>query len=356
VPRGCAISLLALVATAGIALALLAMAFLVVNETQVDVAQLARESRAIRPDDPAARPGELVSLTGTIDVNTPLGDGLLLAPGQYLTVERIVEMYAWDEERAGEDGDGRPRYKQRKVWTRSPERGLLSNPPMPFKGGTFTAGEARIGEVVIPLKGADLPLATGLALQERHLLPGTHGRIEDGYLYIGVGSLAWPRVGDLRVSYKVVAADQLVTVFAALDGGRMAPYPAADGQAILRVVAGEREAALRDVGAVQQIAGWIVRLVAGAALWLGLLLLLAGSRRLVPWPRWLGVTLSSARLAALLGLPTVLLTVGSLWLSQGSLAVLAAMLGAEALVLLAWPLLRQRARPAPAARPHWPAP
>src|SRR5688572_28365402 len=87
VPRGCVITLLVLSTLSGLMLALTAMAVIILNETQADVAGLARESRAIRRDDPTAAPAELVSLTGTIGIHPPLGDEQFLAPGQYLFVE-----------------------------------------------------------------------------------------------------------------------------------------------------------------------------------------------------------------------------------------------------------------------------
>lgn len=345
-PRGCAIALLALASFAGLILALLAMAFIVFNETQVDFAALARASRIVRPDDPAAPSGALISLTGTIAVDEPLGDGQILAPGGYLYLERIVEMYAWERYRDGEDSDGKPRYDERRVWTRSPDAGLRDNPPMPFRGLELTAPAAQIGAAQLDPREAELPIPDRLDLQQGHLAPGVTGVLKDGYLYIGSGPTSRPRIGDIRVSYHVVPDRQIVTVFASLERDRLVPYQAADGRAILKVMAGERDVALRDLGAIQVIADWIVRLVAVGALWLGLLLLFAGSRRLFDWPGLLGISAGSSRLATVLGLSTGVLAMLSLWLSGGSLLALAAALAVEALAACAWLLWQRRSAPA----------
>jgi hypothetical protein len=345
-PRGCALALLALASLTGLVLTLTAIAFIVVNETQVDLAALARTSQALHPDDPAARPGELISLTGEIAADEPLGDGLLLAPGRYLFVERIVEMYAWERYRNGEDDNGRPRYDERRVWTRSPERGLRSNPELPYSSATVVAPVAHIGAVRLDPRAAELPTAQRLELRQEHLAPGARGVFEGGYLYVDSVTIARPQIGDLRVSYHVVPDQQVVTVFASLEGEQIVPYQAADGRSVLKVLVGDRETALRDLGAVQLIVGWLVRLVASGALWLGLLMLLAGSRRLFDWPRLLGIATSSTLMATVLGVGTALLMVASLWLTRGSLVALAAVLGAELLAACLWAAL-QRTRATP---------
>lgn len=331
-PRGCAIALLIATSIFGALLTLVALSFVVFNERQSDLASLVRASRVVRPDDPGAADGALVSLTGVVELEgAGLGDEQFLAPGNYLKLERTVEMYAWEEYKSHEDSQGRPVYRRRKIWTRTTAGlGHVSNPAMPLKGATMTAAAARIGEVRIDPGAADLPLPDGLPLTRDLLLPGVQGTIQDGVLYVGAASPSRPDIGDLRVSYRAVPAGRLVTVFAALAGDRMVAYQAADGQAVYDMLAGDRETALRDFGAVQVIANWMVRLLAAAAIWFGLLLLFYASRRLVAWPRALGITAGSVRLASAAGLALVGLALGSLWLSGGSMLAFGAALGVAA--------------------------
>jgi hypothetical protein len=94
-------------------LTLVALTFIGFNERQVDLAGLVRASPVVRPDDPGAADGALISLTGVVELEgAGLGDGLFLAPGNYLEVERTVEMYAWEEYKSHEDSQGRPVYKR----------------------------------------------------------------------------------------------------------------------------------------------------------------------------------------------------------------------------------------------------
>src|SRR5262245_13200210 len=112
---------------------LLSMGVIILNERQADIAKLARESRVVQPDDPAAPSNTLVSVTGTIETDQAgLGDGEYLVPGDYLLLERSVEMYAWEKYERGKDSNGRPEYEERKVWTRSPSL-IRNNPSMTIK-------------------------------------------------------------------------------------------------------------------------------------------------------------------------------------------------------------------------------
>jgi hypothetical protein len=349
-PRGCAVAILAALSLFGALLILLALGFIIVNEGQVDLARIARDSRAVHPGDPSAQPGALVSLTGVLEAEGgPIGDGRFLTPGAYLRVERVVEMYAWEEYKAYEDSNGRPVYRDRKIWARSLSGlGHVSNPSKALDDLTASVEAARIGAVAIDPRAADLPSSERLALREDMLLPGVKGAIENDQLYVGAGTPRRPEIGDLRITYYVVPSGRLVTVFAALEGERMVAYQAADGRAIYKVIEGDREAALRELGAVELIGAWLVRVCATAAIWFGLLLFFYSSRRLVAWPKALGITAGSARLASAVGLPLAVIAIVSLWQSGGSLLALAAALGAGALAAaaaVAWRALR--ARPAP---------
>jgi Transmembrane protein 43 len=65
------------------------------NETRVNMASLAHES--VDASTTAATQGQLVSVTGPILTNLPLGDDRFLRPGNYVAVDRTVEMYSWKE-------------------------------------------------------------------------------------------------------------------------------------------------------------------------------------------------------------------------------------------------------------------
>jgi hypothetical protein len=349
VPRGCAVAIFAALCLFGTLLVLLALGFIILNETQVDLARLARASRAIRADDPSAPPKALVSLTGNLAADSALGDDAFLAPGAYLQVERIVEMSVWQEYKDHEDSNGKPVYERRQIWSRSTSGlGHVHNPEMLLKGATITAEAARIGDIQIDPRAADLPLRHKLELRKELLLAPAQGTTQDDWLYVGKGTPRRPQIGDLRIAYAVVPSNQLVTVFGSLEGSRMVAYQAQDGRAILRVIEGDRQAALQELGAVQVIAGWIIRLCAAAATWFGLLLLFYASRRLFAWPRALGISTGSARLAAAVGLPLVAIAIASLLASAGNMLALAASLGAAALLaaaLLVWRRARITARP-----------
>jgi hypothetical protein len=332
-PRGCAISLLIATSIFGALLSLVAMTFIVFNESQSDLPALVCESRVLRPDDPSAPNGSLVSLTGAVELEGQgVGDDMFLAPGNYLKVERIAEMYAWERTKSHEDSQGRTVYKDRKIWTRTTS-GLnySGNPDMQFKGATFSADKAHIAGIRIEPSKADLPLLRDLPLTQELLLANTQGTIKDGVLYVGTASPNSPKIGDMRVSYRVVPNNQTMTIFGAFESGSVVGYEAPDGQIIYDILVGDRETALQAYSDIQVLTNWIMRLLIVAMLWFGLLLLSYASRRLVAWPQALGISIGSVKLATLVSVVLVALSFGSLWLSGGSLT---AFWGALSIVLL----------------------
>lgn len=336
-PRGCAISLLVATSLFGTLLFLVAMTFIVFNESQTDLAALVRASRALRPDDPSAPNGSLVSLTGAVELEgSGLGDDMFLAPGDYLKVERIAEMYAWERIESHKDSNDRPVYKDREIWTRTTS-GLnyFNNPDMQFEGATFTADQAHIAGIRIDPSKAFLPVIKDLPLTQDLLLANTQGTIKDGVLYVGTASPNNPKIGDMRVRYRVVRNPQTMTIFGAFERDALVGYEAPDGQIIYDMLVGDRETALRAYSDIQVVSNWIVRIVIVLMLWFGLLLLSYASRRLVAWPQALGISIGSVMLATLVSIVLVVLTFGSLWLSSGSLTAFWSAMGVAFIMLLA---------------------
>ncbi|MDP9309331.1 MAG: hypothetical protein M3R24_00290, partial [Chloroflexota bacterium] len=92
-------------ALVGLGLFLGSFALLWYNEGRVNLAIIVQDSVPISAT--AAQPaleGKLVAATGTLASKETLGD-TFLHPGDYLMLQRVVEMYAW-EDTAGERDTG----------------------------------------------------------------------------------------------------------------------------------------------------------------------------------------------------------------------------------------------------------
>ena len=83
----------------GIILFLASFAVLYWNEGRVDVSEIAKTATPIEAETPASAEleGTLVSVSGTVSSQETLGDGMYLLPGDYIAVQRSVEVYSWTE-------------------------------------------------------------------------------------------------------------------------------------------------------------------------------------------------------------------------------------------------------------------
>ena len=92
------------VATGGV-LFITSFVILWVNEGRVDLSQIARKSTQIPSAAvDAASEGKFVSVTGPLTVAGKLGDAPYLLPGDYVSLDRQVQMYSWVERRPTQTG------------------------------------------------------------------------------------------------------------------------------------------------------------------------------------------------------------------------------------------------------------
>jgi hypothetical protein len=70
------------------------------NEGRVDLSEIAKKSTAVSADSvDSGKNGKLISVTGTLKSDEKVGDPELLNPGNYVRLDRVVEMYAWVEKK-----------------------------------------------------------------------------------------------------------------------------------------------------------------------------------------------------------------------------------------------------------------
>jgi len=85
-----------------IGLALFLISFIVMWKTEgrTDFSKIASKTIEISADKISAKAdGRPVSVTAPLVASAPIGDEGFLKPGDYITLERKVEMYAWVEEK-----------------------------------------------------------------------------------------------------------------------------------------------------------------------------------------------------------------------------------------------------------------
>ena len=160
--------------------------------------------------DPAAD-GRRLTLNGKLRVTKPARDAQLGIGADAVALLRRVEMLQWQESCAGK------RCTYALAWSEKPIDARAFREPqdhqnparLPFASERFLAGEVRLGAYAVdPALAAEGAEAVAWPVRSAQLPPNLAAtlREHDGALY--AGDPAHPAAGDLRVSYRIVAAGE----------------------------------------------------------------------------------------------------------------------------------------------------
>lgn len=259
------------------------------NEGRTNLALVAAESvpAAVGSID-AANEGKFVAVTGDLIATEPIGDAPYLQPGDYLQLDRKVEMFAWDEESRSETrdqvGGGSEtvtEYTYEKKWTTSPENSANfkqpdghTNPALTIEGATRQAPGARLGVFGLDLSELTLPGGSTVALSSQNVLTDA-AKLDGSYLFVGKGTQGSPQIGDIRISYTAVDSPAAVTVFGQQSGERLTPYLYEKSSTFFRALNGDRNAAIQELQTEHTIITWLLRGAGFLMIWIGLLLVVS---------------------------------------------------------------------------------
>jgi len=262
-------------------LLLAALGLLWFNEGRANLADVAARSTAVDDSQPISQAdGAFVSVTGWLTSDGVLGDDRFIRSGDYVYLQRFVEMYAWVEKASGTiqtDNASDSRYQLE--WTAAPTptdefevpRGH-ENPPLSLPALTLTAVNAQVGSVAITPSQITWPHPQQLVLDASNVVESNYA-VSPEYIYMGTGTLAAPQVGDVRVSFAAVYENIWVTAFGALGNGRLQPYTYEKDKQLYRVLEGDRAAALAQLQTEYKNLLWGFRIGGVIVLWLAFMLL-----------------------------------------------------------------------------------
>jgi hypothetical protein len=272
----------------GILLFIGSFAVLWFNEGRTNMADVARNSvPVVGTSINQSTNGKLVAVSGTLTSNELLGDAPVLQPGEYIQVERNVEMYAWEEKKSSETtkdlGGGSTTtttYTYSKTWTSSPASSSSfehpeghNNPDMSITSETFTVGTANVGAYALAPSTLELPQGNEIKLTTSNTNPAEGQSLVSGYLFSGDGSLQQPRVGDIRVSYKGLPGNSQVTIFGKQEGSQLNPFISNRQDRLYRAFLSNRDDAIATMNSEYTVITWILRLVGFLMMWIGLSML-----------------------------------------------------------------------------------
>jgi Transmembrane protein 43 len=304
----------------GILLFIAAFVVLWTNEGRIDISEVIANNAvsisAVDVDTENER--ELVSVTGTLNSAEKLGDPTFLNPGDYIKLNRSVEMWAWVERSESDtttDVGGKETttttYYYETEWTSAPadSSGFKentpehTNPPMKYSAETFYVNDAKVGVYPVDIKTIDLPGSSPVTLESSSLVYGskTGAKLDGGYIFIpktpfsyygsssGIGN---PKVGDVRISYSALSNNIDVTAFGKLEDGKLVSFTAkkslkSDAK-IYHVRSGSLEDAIESLHSEHTTKGWIFRILGFMMMWFGLGLLFGPISALLSFLPFLG--------------------------------------------------------------------
>ncbi len=271
----------------GIALFLGSFYLLYWNEGRVDMSKIAMTAVQIGAEAvDATANGKLVSVTGTVKTDETVGDGLFLKLGNWLAIDRNVEMYAWGEHKStksqtnvGGSSTETTTYSYSKGWTDHPTATAdfqhpegHENPAMPnLEGSSGTVGTAKIGAYDLPMGEIQLPGYKDLSLNPNMLeLKDGFTLVDSKFLFKGKGTMGTPEVGDMRVSYSDVPNGFDGTAFGKLEGSTIRPFMTDKGDILHRLFYGSRDGAIKTMSTEYLMWIWIFRGIGFFMMFLGL--------------------------------------------------------------------------------------
>ncbi len=264
------------------------------NEGRVDVSKIAKNAVEIEATSPAPTEAsdELVSTTGILKSNEKIGD-TFLEEGNYLSIERNVEMYAWQEEARSESKKNvggsettETTYTYKKDWTSTPMSSSNfkqpeghQNPQMPLDRTSVRVKNVKIGMYDVDMNQVELPEHRALSLNNNNVILSNDFKLaNDQHLFKGKGSISSPEVGDLKISYSVIHNPlDTATIFGKLDATsqKISPYYGQKNAKLYRIFEGTRDTAISTMKTEHTIMTWLLRAIGFALMWFGLMALFA---------------------------------------------------------------------------------
>jgi hypothetical protein len=274
-------------------LALFAGSFVVLywNEGRRDLSDMAKTATEISSavaDSSAVN--RLVSTSGSLAIDGTVGDGLHLKEGNYVFVDRRVEMFAWIESTSsdtrkelGGSTVTRTTYSYSTGWTSQPrdsarfkEPSGHDNPRLSVEQKLFRVQAAKVGVYGIEPSSVEFPEGRRLDLSADALIPSPDVRVEANYVYRGSGAMPAPHVGDVRISYYVLKPGATVTLFGFLDpSSRILPYRDPKGGSLYRIFDGTRDQSIATLHSEHTRMTWLLRGAGFLMMWFGLSMVMA---------------------------------------------------------------------------------
>ncbi len=231
-----------------------------------------------------ANEGKLVHITNEAVTDNVVSDSTFGVSMKALRLRRNVEMYQWKEKsKTRKRGKKKiTEYTYSKVWSKTrinssgfKQSGHTNPSSMPYSNKKWQAGKVTVGAFTLSKSLVDdINDWTDLPPSEAKNKP-SRATIDGSYLFIGSGSLATPRIGDVRVSFEAVKPC-VVSFYSKQKGNTFTPYKMENGESLQRLAVGSKTAEELFAAAEfeETIRMWVFRFLGFFFMWLGIVLIL----------------------------------------------------------------------------------
>ena len=240
-----------------------------------------------------AKDGDFVSATGTLSSNAQIGDAPYMADGDYVSLNRVVEMYAWTqksdstttEDTVGGGSTTTTTYTYSKQWVENPadsttfeEPAGHENPTKVIESTTITADYATVGNYEVNPQSVQLPGGDKIGQNPVELPEGY--AVKGEYIFSSDAAATSPLVGDLRISYTALPTGKTVTVFGSQQGNSVVSATV-DGAEFFRMFIGTHTEALATMHTEYVVLIWIIRILGTFGIFMGLQLIVQPLARIL---------------------------------------------------------------------------
>ena len=234
---------------------------------------------------------KLAHFSGSPILGDAIIDTLTGVTSKGLKLIRSVEMYQWKEnitttsdKKVGGAKETTKEYKYEKVWSKSHQsskkfkvRTGHENPPsLPYKGKSIAANGVKVGEVKITSSTlSSLNCGQSLSLKGQTITFPSMVIKNDSILFSGVGTLAQPKIGDIKMYYRIVNPKD-ISVVAQLKNGQTTAYQASNDNSVELTECGTHtsEAMFASAQKSNSFLGWMLRLAGLVLIFIGFKLIL----------------------------------------------------------------------------------
>jgi len=291
----------------GLILFVISIGVLYWNEGRVDLSNVASNAVEISAtSSPTDLKTKFISVTGQLTTNEQLQDDYLKA-GDYIALQRNVEVYAWEEKAetktqtsTNEETNStstEKTYTYNKAWISSPADSTKfkfpekhKNPTKQMQDKRIVSQNAKIGIYNIDPNKAQLPSFNTVTLTTENTVLSEGKLTEDednginyyenfediaptlegNYIFKGFGTIDKAEIGDIRVSYTSLSANQEVTIFGELNGTKISPYIGEKNSKVYRIFNSTRTESLAQMSGEHKTATWGLRILGFILMWVGL--------------------------------------------------------------------------------------